>query len=438
MNGYLDFGSGPLGTISWRYNRAEITGSTISGNEAFDSGGGVASRASDLFLDRSSVAENSAALVGGGIYSTRPTILLRNDRAAERGSGAPGLTYLLESSVYGNQVEGVILRGDGGAQSFGGGIASISAPVISIDSQISQNSSPGNAGGILAVDDAVSLIVSEVSGNIGGGVSVYGGDFLSYGSRISGNYGGAVGGVNCDSVPQCDFQYSSVSNNQGSSIGGIAAAYQDPGPLGELSAIFPQLDRGGMPPPGQTNVRVFNSTVSANQGSGPAGGIYAEFLSLEHSTVAFNQRVPGPLGRGVLAAGGVVTGQAGTVISHSIIAGNVTNAGQADLLVTDGNIAMDYSLIGSDTGFTPIGSGNLLATDPQLQPLALNGGTLSLTHAIQSDSPAFNAGNPGLAAPDHDQRGPGFPRVVVGTIDIGAYELLIDDIFADRFESVPP
>ena len=199
-----------------------------------------------------------------------------------------------------------------------------------------------------------------------------------------------------------------------------------------------------MPPPGPASVSVFNSTVSTNQGSGPAGGIYAEFLTLEHATVAFNQRVPEILGRGVpagggvLAAGGVLTSQAGSVISHSIIAGNVTNVGQADLRVTDGNIAMDYSLIGSDTGFIPIGSGNLLATDPQLQPLALNGGILSLTHAIQSDSPAFNAGNPALAAPDHDQRGAQFPRVVVGTIDIGAYELLIDDIFADRFESMPP
>jgi hypothetical protein len=437
MNGYLDFGSGPLGTISWRYNRAEITGSTIAGNEAFDSGGGIASRASDLFLDLSSVAENSAALIGGGIYSDRPNILLRNDRDAGRGSDAPGLTHLLESSVYGNQVEGIILRGGGGGQGFGGGIASINAPVVSIESQISQNSSPGNAGGLLASNDAVTLIESEVSGNIGGGVGVYGGDFLSFGSHISGNFGGAVGGVNCEGVPQCDFKYSSVSNNEGSSIGGIAAAYQDPGPLEALSTDVVSLDRGGMPPPDPTSVIVFNSTVSTNQGSGPAGGIYAEFLTLEHSTVAFNQRVPGPLGRGVLAAGGVLTSQAGSVISHSIIAGNVTNVGEADLRVSDGNIAMDYSLIGSDTGFIPVGSGNLLDTDPRLQPLALNGGILSLTHAIGTESPAFDAGNPALTGPDHDQRGPDFPRKI-GVIDIGAYEILIDGIFADRFESVPP
>ena len=37
-------------------------------------------------------------------------------------------------------------------------------------------------------------------------------------------------------------------------------------------------------------------------------------------------------------------------------------------------------------------------------------------------SPALGAGDP-IGAPDFDQRGPGFPRVVNGAIDIGAFEV---------------
>jgi hypothetical protein len=56
-----------------------------------------------------------------------------------------------------------------------------------------------------------------------------------------------------------------------------------------------------------------------------------------------------------------------------------------------------------------------------LAPLADNGGPTN-TRALLPGSPAINAGNnsAGLAT---DQRGPGFPRVVAGLADIGAFEV---------------
>jgi subtilisin-like proprotein convertase family protein len=82
-------------------------------------------------------------------------------------------------------------------------------------------------------------------------------------------------------------------------------------------------------------------------------------------------------------------------------------------------------------------------TDPELQPLADNGGP-TLTHAILSSSPAVDNGfAPGLA---FDQRGPGFPRTFdtgQGTVsgsdgtDSGAFEFTPEDrIFGSRFELV--
>ena len=41
--------------------------------------------------------------------------------------------------------------------------------------------------------------------------------------------------------------------------------------------------------------------------------------------------------------------------------------------------------------------------------------------ALLSGSPAIDAGD-NTDAPSFDQRGPGFPRIVSGIIDIGAFE----------------
>jgi hypothetical protein len=64
------------------------------------------------------------------------------------------------------------------------------------------------------------------------------------------------------------------------------------------------------------------------------------------------------------------------------------------------------------------GSGNVLGADPLLAPLAFNGGP-SRTHALLPTSPAIDAGSNPLGLTE-DQRG--FPRVVNGTPDMGAYE----------------
>src|SRR5262249_46215256 len=66
--------------------------------------------------------------------------------------------------------------------------------------------------------------------------------------------------------------------------------------------------------------------------------------------------------------------------------------------------------------------------DPRLGPLADNGGP-TLTYAPLSGSPALNAGSKALAVDEEnnpllfDQRGPGFPRIYGGTVDIGAFEV---------------
>ena len=82
----------------------------------------------------------------------------------------------------------------------------------------------------------------------------------------------------------------------------------------------------------------------------------------------------------------------------------------------------DYlALVGDSadaSGFAPT---DLLDIDPLLGPLADNGGP-TLTMALLPGSPAIDAGD-NTDAPEWDQRGPGLPRIVDGTIDIGAFEV---------------
>src|SRR5207248_2423488 len=73
----------------------------------------------------------------------------------------------------------------------------------------------------------------------------------------------------------------------------------------------------------------------------------------------------------------------------------------------------------SGSGFLT-GPGDIINTNPLLGPLQDNGG-LTLTMALLPGSPAINAGDNANVS-DFDQRGPGFPRIVAGLIDIGAFE----------------
>ena len=98
---------------------------------------------------------------------------------------------------------------------------------------------------------------------------------------------------------------------------------------------------------------------------------------------------------------------------------------------TGGNIAnnsgtvtsLGYNLSNDNGGGYLTGPGDQINTNPLLGPLQDNGGP-TLTHALLPGSPAIDRGNPNFTPPpNYDQRGPGFPRVVNGRIDIGSFEV---------------
>jgi CSLREA domain-containing protein len=195
---------------------------------------------------------------------------------------------------------------------------------------------------------------------------------------------------------------------------------------------------------------VTGSTVSGNAAGGHGGGIYfwgttpAAALTIRNSTFSGNSSVLWGGGIAVLGFDGSVSvqnstfsgnsafyggamsrseGKASVTVESSILFGNVATTGP-EIYAGAAPVTVLTSLMGTTAGISMLtADGFTLANvgvDPQLAPLAANGGP-SLTHAIAYTSPAVNKGtNPaGLLT---DQRGSGFARDVNG-VDVGAFEV---------------
>lgn len=185
------------------------------------------------------------------------------------------------------------------------------------------------------------------------------------------------------------------------------------------------------------------TTVSTNHGDASGGVANSGQLDLLNSTVANNQATFAP---GILNEAG-----ASLTVSYSTVAENSTyglrGAGsvvmEATIIAGHGTAncesavtTLGHNLEDRDTcGFVPA-LGDLIGSEPLLDPLAMVGGTTP-TMALQVGSPAIDAGE-SASCPDTDQRG--VTRPVDGdangsaVCDIGAFELWPDGIFEDGFE----
>ena len=195
-----------------------------------------------------------------------------------------------------------------------------------------------------------------------------------------------------------------------------------------ISGNVGEFSGGGVSNLWRGNISLVNSTVSGNRG-GFGGGIRnvscvsdecgnAARVTLINSTVADNSSS----GFG----GGIDTYLATFRVSNSIIANN----SGLDAPDCYGELySLGHNLIGNayNTGILGVATGNIIGADPGLGGLRNNGG-VTLTHALLPGSPALGAGSNALAVDASnqplttDQRGAGFPRVLGGTVDVGAFE----------------
>ncbi len=159
---------------------------------------------------------------------------------------------------------------------------------------------------------------------------------------------------------------------------------------------------------------VRNCTIGDNDAQ-TGGGIYidASLSVITHSTIAYN------IAQGGGDGGGLFIDTSDTVIIRNTIVGENWAGFGSDIA---GSItSQGHNLISDENGGSGYDNTDILNVDPMLDHLVDNGG-LTPTRALLPGSPAIDAGD-NTDAPEWDQRGPGFPRIVNGAIDIGAFEV---------------
>jgi predicted outer membrane repeat protein len=368
---------------------------------------------------------------GGGIYN-QGTLTVSNSTI----SGNSATPLCDDEGCYGGGSGGGIYNGEtltvsnstfSGNSGFGGGIFNPATSTVN-DSIFSANSGE-------AIDKARgTMIVSHSTFSANSTVNT--GTLTVSHSTFSGN-SGPSGILNWGmlTVSNCTF-----SNNHG---GGITNYFATLTVINTtFSGNFNGHDGGGISNDARGTVTVRNSTFSDNSGYFDGGAIsngYGSTLSVSNSTFSGNS-TPDYAGLGgAIYSGGTLSlsdstfsgnssgyrggGLSGCLIGcmnarNNIIAGN-TAPSAPDL---DGNLgSLGHNLIGSTDGGSGFDPTDLLNVDPLLGPLQDNGGP-TLTMALQCGSLAIDAGD-NTDAPEWDQRGEGFPRIVNKIIDIGAYEV---------------
>jgi hypothetical protein len=389
----LDSGSSGSGSGGAIYDQANLTisTSTIDNNTAkaagdYDAnpsaGGGVYAGA-DVSITQSSIDDNT--LTGGPpSYTDASPVTLGG------GLFAQGNFTIVDSSISGNTAgTGYPAFGQPGGVTVGGGIAAIGGGTMT-GSTVAGNNATGGAG------------YSDQKGD------------------YDPQPGGAADGGGLYTNGAITITNSTVANNNatgGSGGGAPSPAHQNAGANGANAS------GGGIY--SKVAVTLCDSTVSGNGTGGGSGGGGSGGGGSGGGGSGGTGATGYPNGTdGVGLAAGVTIASGTALFSNSIVSGNTSHHSSVGDISGTASSASGFNFIGDGGGLANGVNGNIVGNvDPQLAPLANNGGG-TLTMLPLAASPVIDAGSNALipAGITTDQRGAGYPRIVNGTVDIGAVE----------------
>ena len=327
----------------------------------------------------------------------------------------------------------------------------LASSTVSISGLTISGGTATNGGGILGYDTDLTVSQCVVSGNSandeGGGIAMFGYDatVLVTDSTVTGNSAHYGGGV-ATTQSAITIQRSTISNNvafaNGEYGGGGVFIHNDNNNIltitdSTITGNHSYYNAGGVFVR-HTEAHISNSTIANNTADVYGGGLYLHSAysgtRVTNSTIAGNSAGDG---------GGIKQSannySASLRISNSVVSGNTASSGSnPDVMTTSHAVYSDHSLFeNSGSALIADSGGTILGQNPMLGALANNGGP-TLTQLPMAGSPLIDAGDPAFTPPpNNDQRGPGFPRVVNGTIDIGATEVSGAAPPAPSFVAVP-
>jgi hypothetical protein len=385
----------------------QISQCTFMNNAAAGTGeaagqGGALSNNGTMRVSDSTVSNNTAAFGGGGIFNSTGSLALTNCTLA-------GNTVLPNSVT---QVQG------------GGLLNEVAATVTITGCTFSGNSVQGSG---------------QFAGQ-GGGIFNSGGTMVVTGSNFTGNLAPSDAGGIYTRITNVNnpvtITNSTFANNSCGADGGALRAHTDSIVLISGCTFvgnYASSEGGAIDASSAGRFTIINSTLTGNSAGTVAGAVNCGLVgsaSFTNVTITGN-RV------GSFYGGGINIRSSGVTIKNSIIAGNFQGGGTTPNDITgynfiDTNHRADpssaYNLIGSggSGGLVNGVNGNQVGVSKLgLGPLASNGGP-TLTMQPLPGSPAVGRGSSAfVAAGETDQRG--LPRIVHGTVDIGAFEGQLTD-----------
>lgn len=152
--------NGAGGAVFVYGGKVNINNSTITGNTADDSGGGLANSGIATITD-STLSDNQARV--GGAISNNGTLIVRNStltgNRSEQGGGiySRGLLELTNSTLYGNRAES------------GGALAIAAGSAVIVNSSLERNSASDKGAAIATDVDGVTIKNSLLAVNMGSG-----------------------------------------------------------------------------------------------------------------------------------------------------------------------------------------------------------------------------------------------------------------------------
>ncbi|MDX6697726.1 MAG: hypothetical protein QOE65_1123 [Solirubrobacteraceae bacterium] len=294
-----------------------------------------------------------------------------------------------------------------GQKFIGGGGIVVCGQLTLNRSVITANRAVGGGGAmVVGTNSSATIDDSTISGNTqGGGGQPGGGAILVQGPRQATIFGPAI------PTGTLTMTDSTVSANTAGGGGTLA--------MGEGGGI---LNLGGTA--SLTNVTVSGNSAGGAGVQGFGGGIFTETTgttTLLNSTIAGNSAAQSGSGGNLSTSnlpGGTGALDGTFALKNTIVSGGVGAAGQencnGDGFTSQGNNLESTSQCGAAA------AGDQRNTDPQLGPLADNGGPTQ-TRALAITSPAVNAAA-NAGCPAADQRGVVRPQADL--CDIGAFELV--------------
>ncbi len=243
------------------YGATTLTDCTVSGNFAFQGGGGLASgtyhnSGGSITLANCTVSGNQAYFNGGGLYSCGSTDSLTN------------------CTVSGNSAF------TGGGMDTSGGSTTLTNSIVD------DNSARETGGGFNNSYGTTTITNCTISGNTAG-------PFESFGAAGGlGNLGGT------DSLTNCTVSNNYVNGRDG---GGVTTLFSGTTTLTDCTVAGNSTtgDGGGLATFGTASATLINCTVSGNSANGQGGGLwlspsYSGTMSLGNTIVARNTSPDGP------------------------------------------------------------------------------------------------------------------------------------------------